>query len=219
MSDQQKSNTTLNTKPDAEPKKAFKTSQLGSAISNLKKYRMVYKGTKDTVFYASENSMASYVLLHEEHDSYSKTIYYISNEDVAEELYTLGADVKFGEFILYRTRDNVEGVDFIPDSDDSWTRSRLNAVLAATKTWVMMRSPQNNEQEYIFREFPPSIAKMQPWPDDIDELFASIMSRNTIDSMDHPIAKRIAGNLFGINDTLAATTLSQTEEGGGILDD
>jgi len=227
MSNSTKTNTTTDVKPGTEEQLALPKSKLGlpraklggsaSPIAIARPLHLNhFKGAVKKTIQAYGDGYTGYALLKSSDDSYIEQLYLIPDEETAEELSMLDAKVRIGQFVIYQTMNGRFGVDFISDSDDPWTTTRMDGMTKAVNSWVMIRNIRNGIEGYTVKEFPSSAAPAK-WPDDIDALFLEIMEGHIITSMDHPVARKISAELFG--EVAESTHTHSAYVADGILDD
>lgn len=175
------------------------------------RYFTDYNGIKDKFTRVHPGSaIAANVLLHTRDDAYKKDIYFITNQDVANELSLCDCKVKQGWLFIYQDQHQKYGVDFLSNSSDSWTESKRKAVETAQSGWTKMTNVDNGKDGFSSREAP-GIKAIPDWPDDLESLFLDIMDGHIIEDMDHPIVKQYQQATFGYESIDTGADESRTE--------
>lgn len=200
----------------------LKKTKLGQTTSRLghsgqskgsESHCMKYKGSKGKIIATHEEVFEGIALLHPGTKPFTEEIYIIENDQDAEALNFYDAKVRVGTFFAYQTNRGEFGLDFLPDSDDAWTLSRLEAVTRAQSDWVKMMYVKNGEESYSIKVFPKSLDAPK-WSEDIDELVCKITQGRLISSLDHPIARHYIQAIEGSEEQN-----SDKGQGSGALDD
>jgi hypothetical protein len=110
---------------------------------------------------------------------------------------------EFKPFVLYLTQNRAGDVRFVPvqkegpdGKHNSYHRSLQEHVLVGMKKWVRVVANQS-KKAYERLEVPDEVAANipePPWPaESLKELLAIAFRGRVIDSLDHPIAKKLRG--------------------------
>lgn len=125
-----------------------------------------------------------HILLLPDDVGHGKSIHIVTNEDVADELYSLGMDVKPCNLYVWVSSSGEYGADVVSFSEDSWTASRYEGMQNAFDHWTIIRASRQ-DNAYTHRILPGT--KEPEWFGSIDEMLENLFKERIIDAMDHPV--------------------------------